>query len=89
MAGFHQLWSYRHPMASRLEQALDGLEAALAELSVAAESARSAASLSELPIADSQLGDRDRADLEAIRTNLERAASLLQASQPPDQKDPS
>lgn len=76
-------------MASRLEQALDGLEEALADLSAAAESALSEGRLADLPTADSQLAEADRAELDAIRTNLERAASLLQASQPPDQKEPS
>ena len=76
-------------MASRLEQALDGLEEALGDLSAAADSALSAGRLADLPAAGSQLAESDRAELEAIRTNLERAASLLQASQPPHHKEPS
>ena len=88
-AGFYKLWSYTDRMASRLEQALNGLEEALAELSAAADAARSADNLATAPTPDSQLAEQDRADLDAIRTNLERAASLLQTSQPPDQKEPS
>ena len=75
-------------MASRLEQALDGLEEALADLSAAAQTALSARDLAPSPAPDGQLAEGDRAELEAIRTNLERAASLLQASQPPEQKEP-
>lgn len=63
-------------MTSRLEQAMDSLEQALADLASAVESVPppSAASAGDGPAG---LNASDRAELQAIRTALDKAADLL------------